>query len=694
MVKSNGKYYAIQRIKLWRLLYTRKLCGQPLKSYPDIVGIDKDGFPKKLHFLKEVALQFDKPQNVRFILTLLSISRAIPVTREPDFSTITAPYKGVKPPLEVIPDEFIVKFCKDRWLRVYPEDYRSGKDLKLNFFSTKAGPMGAATSSAFEYIPLLTEHIKGAIGSLIGDSFIMRLCDIEYGLLPKIGKGLFTPKKKSFGECLRRLSIVNDPEGKARVIAILDYYSQVSLKSLHDGIYEALREIPEDRTFSQDPKLDPREGHHFHSLDLTAATDRFPRELTARLIDQVWSKNKGRAWSVLMTKEPFLTPKGDKVTYSVGQPMGAYSSWAAFALSHHLIVQYAAFLAGVYPFKGYILLGDDIVINHDEVAAQYVKIMNDLGVDISPMKTHVSKDTYEFAKRWFHRGIEVTGVQLRGFISEIKSPLLILSHVQNMYMKGQIPRLPCKSPDLVMGLYHQLSIDKIFSRKTKRCSFVLSARKISSIRNNIVSIITVQSLVKSFNYDKARAFLIDIGYSGHICLDVTILEKLFSRVTGVALGDTAADTIKGLLQTTSNFNKQLESKWASVDPIYKIDWNTYSYIPVYWGLLRDIMSQSKANKLFDNMNGVAETIAQVLVPASESAFSERKKVLMARGYHKLTRSLIKYMIEDPEVKMELGKSTKLALSWSEASADFKLLGMSPKDRHYLELQRYQAQCLA
>jgi len=34
------------------------------------------------------------------------------------------------------------------------------------------------------------------------------------------------------------------------------------------------------------------------------------------------------------------TPDEDlKVTYSVGQPMGAYSSWAMLALVHHLILQ-------------------------------------------------------------------------------------------------------------------------------------------------------------------------------------------------------------------------------------------------------------------------------------------------------------------------------------------------------------------
>lgn len=50
-------------------------------------------------------------------------------------------------------------------------------------------------------------------------------------------------------------------------------------------------------------------------------------------------------------------------------------------------------------FDKYIILGDDIVINHDKVANRYKRIMRFLGVDISEAKTHVSKNTYEFAKR-------------------------------------------------------------------------------------------------------------------------------------------------------------------------------------------------------------------------------------------------------------------------------------------------------
>lgn len=69
-------------------------------------------------------------------------------------------------------------------------------------------------------------------------------------------------------------------------------------------------------------------------------------------------------------------------------------------MTHHLIVQYAAHLVGrPIGFDQYILLGDDIVIKDNAVALKYIWVMTQLGVEISESKTHVSKDTYEFAKR-------------------------------------------------------------------------------------------------------------------------------------------------------------------------------------------------------------------------------------------------------------------------------------------------------
>jgi len=39
------------------------------------------------------------------------------------------------------------------------------------------------------------------------------------------------------------------------------------------------------------------------------------------------------------------------------------------------------------------------VINHDKVALAYLTLMRKLGVEISMNKSHISYDTYEFAKR-------------------------------------------------------------------------------------------------------------------------------------------------------------------------------------------------------------------------------------------------------------------------------------------------------
>lgn len=98
--------------------------------------------------------------------------------------------------------------------------------------------------------------------------------------------------------------------------------------------------------------------------------------------------------------------------------MGAHSSWPTFTLCHHLVVHYCASLHGFKPleFEHYRLLGDDIVICHDQVAEEYEKFMTQiLGVDISQTKSHVSEDTFELAKRWLYRGVEVTPFPVVGF---------------------------------------------------------------------------------------------------------------------------------------------------------------------------------------------------------------------------------------------------------------------------------------
>jgi len=97
--------------------------------------------------------------------------------------------------------------------------------------------------------------------------------------------------------------------------------------------------------------------------------------------------------------------------------MGAYSSWAIFALSHHLVIWWAAQRAGYGAFSDYSLLGDDLVIYCPRVAKEYQIIMSQLGVEISTIKSVVSTQLLEFASRHFLNGKEITGFSLVGLLN-------------------------------------------------------------------------------------------------------------------------------------------------------------------------------------------------------------------------------------------------------------------------------------
>jgi hypothetical protein len=90
----------------------------------------------------------------------------------------------------------------------------------------------------------------------------------------------------------RRLSAIADCEGKTRVIAIGDYYSQLFLKPIHDRLMKLLRKIPQDMTFRQDELGSLalsyyKQGKVPTSTDLKTATDRIPVSLTASILAKV-----------------------------------------------------------------------------------------------------------------------------------------------------------------------------------------------------------------------------------------------------------------------------------------------------------------------------------------------------------------------------------------------------------------------
>lgn len=127
-----------------------------------------------------------------------------------------------------------------------------------------------------------------------------------------------------------RLAYFSDKEGKTRVVAIVDYLSQTVLKNLHLYLFKVLKKIPQDCTFDQGSFIEKiKDWDYYCSVDLSSATDRFPISLIAGVLKGHLPSFYVDAWETVMVDRLFTFKGKSKeyaVMYSVGNPMGAYSS--------------------------------------------------------------------------------------------------------------------------------------------------------------------------------------------------------------------------------------------------------------------------------------------------------------------------------------------------------------------------------
>lgn len=230
---------------------------------------------------------------------------------------------------------------------------------------------------------------------------------------------------------LGRLGLKTEAAGKVRVFAMVDCWTQWLLKPFHEFLFTVLSKHIMDGTFDQMKPLErvPFGKKSVYSFDLSAATDRLPIKLQELLVSKLMGPVFSESWVTLLIGRSYDLPTSaqekygvpDSLTsikYGTGQPMGALSSWAMLAYTHHFIVQCSAWMAG-HPrnqlFTDYAVLGDDIVIWDTSVAKQYLSIMKELGVSIGLAKSVVSLkgDALEFAKRTIWKGRDISPAPLK-----------------------------------------------------------------------------------------------------------------------------------------------------------------------------------------------------------------------------------------------------------------------------------------
>jgi len=225
---------------------------------------------------------------------------------------------------------------------------------------------------------------------------------------------------------LGKLGMKDEPAGKIRVFAMVDPWTQWVLRPLHLLLFDLLRRIPTDATFDQVGVLERvqervmKAGYRVakaYSFDLSAATDRLPVRLQEKILEPLLGKWSAVGWRRLLVDREYTLKTKDsqllKLRYATGQPMGALSSWAMLAITHHVIVQWSWYLvchSKGWPKKwtnDYVVLGDDIVIFNPFLAEKYYYIMTKLlGVKIGLAKSLQAKSRYvlEFAKKYWVDG--------------------------------------------------------------------------------------------------------------------------------------------------------------------------------------------------------------------------------------------------------------------------------------------------
>jgi len=397
------------------------LAGDPLKKGKSTVKLRR-GVPTILPGALRRAIYSGNLAAVRVALTLFGVARTIYHKGDIKTSTITEPSSWAPSPSREATFSKRIKVAL-KWLKIgqfqRPKGVSGLSDIVK--VSNRTGPNGHAVLAAHWDAYALRHSTVWTtfcfLAKAWGLPFLIHSVEALSSVTsPMINKYPIVEKTLPQSRAiLGKLGVKREPLGKMRIFAISDFWTQTLLRCLHNFLMEELRKLPMDGTWDQGKAADrvreeTKKGTKLFSFDLSAATDRFPVRFLVLTLAVLVGPEVAEAWRTLLVDRDYWH-QGVAYRYGAGQPMGTLSSWASFALSHHVVVQIAARLAGYEGlFQGYALLGDDIVIFDEAVAEEYRLLMTELGVTINDSKSINGPGTAEFAKRIFHGGSEVTGV--------------------------------------------------------------------------------------------------------------------------------------------------------------------------------------------------------------------------------------------------------------------------------------------
>jgi hypothetical protein len=450
--KNHGADFTIKWLKACYVTLQKALGDDKLKSLRDLEpGLPLprliNGFPAVIGSKDRDLIRKGHSGVTIFWSSLFSVYRVLKCSYKLKTASITDPFKGdVLRFRELLEDyRFQIHFNK---LKGFKEIVKNSNlaPRKINFLRSASSTNtvswhGLITDATLwlsdeKMYPIMNNYLN-SIRALGWNTmwFEEKVRDLaSLGMRLNAFSALKT-KKSMTGE-YGQFSLKEEAAGKLRVFAIVDSISQNLLAPLHNFMFSVLRSIPNDGTFDQEKSIKRSQDKavlsgRAYSFDLSAATDRLPVSLSGKILSKIFSDDFAEAWIQLMTDRDFYFSKSaqeryqapEKLRYSVGQPMGALSSWPALALTHHWILQHCSSLLGRVGWEEqYEILGDDLVVFDSELATKYLEIASLLGVEINLNKSISShnKPVFEFAKRTCVGKTNVSPIPFKQLLSNDK----------------------------------------------------------------------------------------------------------------------------------------------------------------------------------------------------------------------------------------------------------------------------------
>jgi hypothetical protein len=400
-----------------------------------------------------------KPKYYQVILTTLNIVRMVEGLVDPDLQSITTKSKPIDQDLL---DEF------SDYVAESLENVKKIDD-NINLFNVrfnlkKSGPNGVPK------IESATQEAVALLNSVLARPFKIICqelnCEYLYSYLELLVNNVNSDLGNSTNQSevrqttnLRVLARIPDKGCKTRMVAIVDFWSQLILEPIRSYVQSVI-ELKFGKTdFRKDQdlgvarmvefqqrcldgdvitnngktiKLDPKDLYFY---DISSWTDRFHRDLQKVVMRKLFSPRLAEAWGQLTVHCNWYYPKLDlTLKYGQGQGMGTNGSFDIATLTDHLFINYIidkkTSISGIFPNNQcYGKVGDDLwIYDPERQIPKYYEMIN-LPINLSKSKEFVNGNSIaEFCARTFLNATDVSRIS-PGVISKSKDfryiPLLL-----------------------------------------------------------------------------------------------------------------------------------------------------------------------------------------------------------------------------------------------------------------------------